>query len=56
MVAPPLDDPPLLQSVVPDKNDRTGEAGFWMNRQDMNREAGFREKVRIIKREWKPEK
>ncbi len=56
MVAPPLDDPPLLTSVVPDKNDKTGTPGFWMDRQDMNREAGFREKVRIIKREWQPEK
>jgi hypothetical protein len=51
--APPLDDPPLLESMVPDKNDKTGEAGFWMNRGDAEDERNFREGVRATKKVWK---
>ena len=43
-----LDDPPLLQSFVPMKNAK-GEPGFWMNREDAEKEAVFREKVKIIR-------
>ena len=52
-VAPPLDDPPALNSMVPDKNDKTGEPGFWMNRPDAEKERNFREGVRAVKKTWK---
>jgi hypothetical protein len=49
---PPLDDPPLLESMVPDKNDKTGEPGFWMNRSDAEDERNFREGLRATKKIW----
>lgn len=53
LAPPPLDDPPALDSMTPDKNDKTGEAGFWMNRRDAEAERNFREGVRAVKRTWK---
>jgi len=53
IVAPPLDDPPALDSMTPDKNDQTGEPGFWMNRHDAEAERNFREGVLAVKKTWK---
>jgi hypothetical protein len=39
--------------MVPDKNDKTGEPGFWMNRPDAEKERNFREGVRAVKKTWK---
>ena len=38
--------PPNLESCVVDKNDKTGESGFWMNRADILSEVVWRESVR----------
>lgn len=48
-----FDDPPDLNSMVPDNNDKTGEKGFWMNRPDAEKERNFREGVRATKKTWK---
>ena len=37
---------PNLESCVVDKNDKTGESGFWMNRADILSEVVWRESVR----------
>lgn len=52
-VRPPLRNPPLLKSVVPDKNDRTGEKGFWLDRPDLEATMGHFEHTRNVKELWK---
>lgn len=50
---PPLNDPPKLTSLEKMDNPRTHEAGFWMNRTDMEATADFFSHVRTVKDNWK---
>jgi hypothetical protein len=52
-VPPPLQAPPELTSIVPDKNDRTGEKGYWMNRGDAEGLGGFFGHVNNVRGSWK---
>lgn len=52
-VRPPLQDPPRIASIVLDKNDQTGEKGFWLNRDDTEAIARFMGHVIHIKETWK---
>lgn len=52
-VKPPLQDPPELASIVSDKNDQTGEKGYWMNRGDAERLAGFFGHINNVRESWK---
>lgn len=51
-VRPPLQAPPKLESVTPDKNDKTGEAGYWINRGDANNLGGFFGHVNNVREKW----
>lgn len=51
-VRPPLQDPPLVKSVVADKNDKSGEDGVWMTWPDYQAEMLFNEHVRNVKKDW----
>jgi hypothetical protein len=42
-----------LESFVPDKNDQTGEEGFWMNRGDTEDLGGFFGHVHNVRDTWK---
>lgn len=53
LVGPPLPAPPELKSMVPDKNDKTGEVGLWMNMNDGQKEAVYRETVESVRRNWR---
>jgi hypothetical protein len=53
-VMPPLPDPPLLSSMVADKNDKTGELGLWQSVVDAQAEAEWRERVRSYKNSFNP--
>jgi hypothetical protein len=52
---PPFPVQPKLESLAKDKNDKTGEPGYWLNRQDLNETAGYMRKIEVLKREWKPD-
>lgn len=52
-VPPPLQAPPKLESFTPDKNDQTGEKGFWMNRGDAKETAAFFGHINNVKEHWK---
>ncbi len=52
-VPPPLKAPPSLASITPDKNDKTGEQGFWMNRGDGENLGEFFGHVNNVRKTWK---
>jgi hypothetical protein len=51
-VLPEIPPPPQLESMVPDKNDATGDPGFWLSRPDAMAEAFWRGEIQAIKRAW----
>jgi len=52
-VRPPLQPPPKMKSVAPDKNDQTGEKGYWMNRGDAEDLGVFFGHVNNVRDTWK---
>jgi hypothetical protein len=52
-VPPPLQVPPKLPSFSPDKNDQTGEKGFWMTRGDAEDLGVFFGHVNNVRKTWK---
>jgi hypothetical protein len=52
-VPPPLQAPPKLPSFSPDKNDQTGEKGFWMTRGDAEDLGVFFGHVNNVRKTWK---
>lgn len=52
LVPPPLQEPPKLPSVVSDKNDQTGEKGYWMNRGDAENLGRFFGHINNVRESW----
>ena len=42
---PPIPAEPKMESVQPDKNDKTGEPGFWISQKDAKADLTYRSKL-----------
>lgn len=51
MVYPPLPKQLLLESLQGDKNDKTGELGWWMNDKGMKDTGKFVADIEILRKE-----
>ena len=47
---PPLPSQLILKSLTADKNDHTGELGYWLDNQDMKRTAKFAADIEVLRK------
>jgi len=50
---PPLPERPVLESITKDRNDQTGEMGFWMSVADLRKLTKFAEDIEAVRERWK---
>jgi len=53
LAKPPMGEPIILDSIVSDKNDITGEKGFWINRTDTEKIYILKQRLESIDKNWK---
>jgi hypothetical protein len=49
---PPLPARPVLESIVVDRNDKTGELGAWLSFGDLRKLTVYAEQVELVREKW----
>ena len=49
---PPLPERPTLTSICKDKNDETGEQGFWLDLLDLKKLTKYAESIEAVRQLW----